>query len=234
MAKVIAIVGYGPGVSNAVADQFGEAGFAVALIARSGERTKAGVSALKAKGVTAAAYQANAGDAAEIRAVMRKVHDDLGPITAILWNAFGGREAGDILVTDPKVVAGVYDVAIVGLLSAVQEALPDLKAAGDGAVLITNGAMSDLNPAIDQWAVGYGATGVALANGAKAKLVGLLSARLKSEGVFVGEVTIAGAIKGTPTGDAESIEAAEVAGKFWDMYRTRSEMRMRVTDPRRG
>jgi NADP-dependent 3-hydroxy acid dehydrogenase YdfG len=232
MAKAIAVVGFGPGVSSAVADRFGEAGFAVGLVARTEERTMAGVDALKARGVTAAAYQANAGDPVEIRAAIRKIHDELGPVSVILWNAFGGREAGDIVVTDPVFIARVFDIAVVGLLSAVQEALPDLKAAGDGAVLVTNGAMADLSPRVDQWAVDVGATGVALANAAKAKLVGLLSARLKSEGVFVGEVAIAGAIKGTPTGDENSIEAAEVAGQFWDLYQARNEIRARVTDPR--
>ena len=78
-----------------------------------------------------------------------------------------------------------------------QEALPDLKAAGDGAVLVTNGAFGEINPMIDNIVIAMGVTGVALANAAKAKLVGLLSARLKDDGVYVGEVTIAGVVKGT-------------------------------------
>ena len=48
---------------------------------------------------------------------------------------------------------------------------------------------------IDSIVIAMGVSGVALANAAKAKLVGLLSARLAAEGVDVGEVTIAGIVK---------------------------------------
>ena len=54
-----------------------------------------------------------------------------------------------------------------------------------------------LNPQIDEYAVTGKSMGVALANAAKHKLVGLLVVRLKSENVYVGEVMIAGSIKGT-------------------------------------
>jgi hypothetical protein len=43
---------------------------------------------------------------------------------------------------------------------------------------------------------------------------------------------IAGAIKGTPTGDDNSIESATVANMFWDLYQMRGEIRGRITDPR--
>ena len=73
------------------------------------------------------------------------------------------------------------------------------------------------------------AMGVALANAAKAKLVGLLSAKLKSDGVYVGEVTIAGAIKGTPTDTgAGAIEGSSVAEAFWKLYQARGDVRARV------
>ena len=61
---------------------------------------------------------------------------------------------------------------------------------------------------------------------AKAKLVGLLAQRLKGNGIYVGEVTIARAIKGTPT---ENVKGATVADKFWELYRARDEVRARVS-----
>jgi NADP-dependent 3-hydroxy acid dehydrogenase YdfG len=48
MAKTIVVVGFGPGISTAVAEKFGSSGFAVALVARNEERLAAGVKALKA------------------------------------------------------------------------------------------------------------------------------------------------------------------------------------------
>src|SRR6202041_1530930 len=66
MGKTILVVGFGPGISSAVAEKFGSAGFSVALVARNQERLAAGVSALKAQGVDAAAFLADAGDPAAI------------------------------------------------------------------------------------------------------------------------------------------------------------------------
>jgi NAD(P)-dependent dehydrogenase (short-subunit alcohol dehydrogenase family) len=230
MSKTIFVVGYGPGVSTSVAERFGAEGFSVALAARSEAKLAAGVEALKAKGIAADAFPADAGDPASIRGAIAKARAALGPIGVIHWNAYGGRGLGDPLAVDPATLPRVFDVAIVGLLSAVQEALSDLKAAGDGAVLVTNGAFGELNPMIDNIALTLGETGVALGNAAKAKLVGLLSARLKGEGVYVGEVTIAGLVKGTgpDSPGMPTIEGAAIADAFWRLYKARSETRARI------
>jgi NADP-dependent 3-hydroxy acid dehydrogenase YdfG len=230
MAKTIVVIGYGPGISTAVAERFGAEGFAVALVARSGERLAAGVEALKGNGVAAAAIRADAGDPASVRAAIGSARAALGPITVVHWNAYGGGEAGDLLTADPTAVRGVFDVAIVGLLAAVQEALPDLKAANDGAVLVTNGAFGEVNPQIDAMATGMKVMGVGLANAAKHKLVGLLAERLKGEGVYVGEVMVAGAVKGTAFADGRGgIDPAAIANQFWDLYQARGEVRARIS-----
>jgi NADP-dependent 3-hydroxy acid dehydrogenase YdfG len=230
MSKTIVVVGFGPGISTAVAERFGAAGFSVALVARSHERLVAGVAALQKKGIAAGAFPADAADPGAIAAAIAEARAQLGPITIIHWNAFGGVETGDLLVADPAAVGGVFDVAVVGLLAAVQQALPDLKAARDGAVLVTNGAFGDMAPAMDQLAIALKGMGVALGNAAKAKLVGLLAQALKGEGVYVGEVTVAGAVKGTAwsSGD-EGIDAATIASKFWDLYQARDAVRARVS-----
>jgi NADP-dependent 3-hydroxy acid dehydrogenase YdfG len=230
MSKTIVVVGYGPGVSNAAAEKFGAEGFSVALVARNADRLKAGVAALEAKGVAAAAVAADASDPAAIAAAIGKAREALGPITAIHWNAYGGGEAGDLLIATPAAMRAAFDVAIVGLLAAVQAALPDLKAAGDGAVLVTNGAFGELNPQVDAVAVNLKSMGLAVANAAKHKLVGLLAARLKADGVYVGEVMIAGAVKGTGfDSGGPAIDPARIAGEFWRLYQGRGETYARVS-----
>lgn len=229
MAKSIVIVRFGPGISTAVAEKFGAEGFSVGLVARSQERLDAGVRALKAKGVTAAAFAADAADPASIRAAIGKAHAEIGPITVVHWNAYGGAEAGDLLDTDPAAVGRVFDVAVVGLLAAIQEAFPDLRSA-KGAVLVTNGAFGEDTPMMDTIAVNLKTMGVALANAAKRKLVGLLAQRLAADGVYVGEVTVAGAIKGTAwDSGGQGIEGAAVAEKFWGLYQARGDVRARIT-----
>ena len=230
MPKTIVVVGYGPGVSNAVAEKFGAEGFAVALVARNAERLAAGVEALKAKGVAAAAVPADASDPDAIAAAIAEARTALGPITAIHWNAYGAGDAGDLLAATPAATRAAFDVAIVGLLAAVQAAAPDLKAAGDGAVLVTNGAFGELSPQIDAVAVNLKLMDLAMANAAKHKLVGLLSERLKADGVYVGEVMIAGAVKGTAYADGRpGIDPARIATEFWRLYQGRGETYARVS-----
>src|SRR4029077_12846769 len=142
------IVGFGPGTATAVAEKFGGEGFSVALIGRNVERLNAGASALKAKGVTASAVPADAADPASIRAAVRTVRSQLGPITILHWNAYGGVEAGDLLTADQASLHKVFDVAVFGLLAATDEALPDLKQSGEGALLISNGAFGEVSPEI--------------------------------------------------------------------------------------
>jgi NAD(P)-dependent dehydrogenase (short-subunit alcohol dehydrogenase family) len=230
MGKTIVVVGYGPGVSAAMAEKFGAEGFCVALVARTEATLAAGVEGLKARGITAAAFPADAGDPAAIRNAIVRARATLGPIGVIHWNAYSGRGFGDLLAVDPARLPGLFDVALVGLLSAVQEALADLKAAGDGAVLVTNGAFGELNPMIDAIVLALGEVGVSLGNAAKAKLVGLLSARLKSEGVYVGEVTIAGVVRGTgpESPGIPTLEPAAIADAFWRLYKARDEIRVRM------
>jgi NAD(P)-dependent dehydrogenase (short-subunit alcohol dehydrogenase family) len=229
MSKTIVVVGFGPGISTAVAEKFGVEGFSVALVARNEKRLAAGVVALQAKGITAAAFAADAADPAALRAALGKARAALGSIGVIHWNAYGGAEVKDLMDTDPAVVGGVFDVAVVGLLAAVQEALPDLKSTGAGAVLVTNGAFGYATPAMDALALNLKTMGVGLANAAKHKLVGLLAERLKGEGVYVGEVMVAGGVKGTPFGGEAGIEASAIAGKFWELYQGRGEVRARVS-----
>ncbi len=73
--------------------------------------------------------------------------------------------------------------------------------------------------------------GLALANAAKHKLVGLLAAKLKADGVYVGEVMIAGSIKGTPwaTNNPNAIEQSLVGETFFTLYSQRTETYARLS-----
>jgi short-subunit dehydrogenase len=230
MAKTILVVGYGPGISHAVAEKYGVEGFSVALVARNEGRLAAGVESLRKRGVMAAAFPADAADPTEMRAVVEKARAALGPVAVVLWTAYGGSEVSDLLAADAAAVGGLFALGVVGLLATVRAALPDLQQT-KGAVLVANGAFGEVNPAIDGYAVNVGAMGLALGNAAKHKLVGLLSERLKSDGVYVGEVMVAGTVKGTPwdKGGGPVIEASTIANAFWKLHQARDEIRARIT-----
>jgi NADP-dependent 3-hydroxy acid dehydrogenase YdfG len=225
MTKTIVVCGYGPGISSAVAEKFGGEDFQVALVARRAEKLEAGVAALKAKGVRAAAFPANLADPEAVHAVIGKVRAALGPITVLQWTAYDWG-ARDLLAADPAEVRGVLDIAVTSLLAAVNAALPDLRQTKEGAVLVTNGGLGLFDPSMDA-AGAASAMGLSVANSAKHKLVGLLARKLTD--VYVGEVMVFGLVKGTAYDEGgATIEPAAVAQKFWDIYRARADVYARV------
>jgi short-subunit dehydrogenase len=228
MSKVIIVAGYGPGISKAVAQKFGAEGFVVALVARNAEKLAAGVKALEESGVKAAAFPGDLADPAGAREVVKKVRAALGPITVLLWTAYGGG-AGDLTTADSAAIRGVLDIGITAFLAAVQEALPDLRKQSDGAVLVTNGGLGYFDPKQDAMGVQWNAMGLSVANAAKHKLVGLLAAKLAPDKVYVGEVMVLGSVKGSAFDSGQAtIEAATVAAKFWDIYRARGAVTAEV------
>lgn len=224
--KTILVCGYGPGISNAVAEQFGKEGFSVALVARNVDRLTQGVKALEAKGIKAAAFPTDLGDVAAIARLVDEVRGALGPITVLHWNAFTGA-GGDLLTCDLAEVGVALGVPVTSLLAAVRAALPDLrKQKDDGpAILVTNGGLGYAIPQVDAAAVQWNAMGLAVGNAAKMRLVSLLSQKLKPEGIYVGQVVVFQTVKGTAWDDGKAtLEPSVVSEKFLELYRARSEV----------
>jgi NAD(P)-dependent dehydrogenase (short-subunit alcohol dehydrogenase family) len=227
MAKTIIVAGYGPGISTAVAEKFGAEGFQVAIVGRSADKLAAGVKALEAKGVKAAAFPADLSDPAAVRGMVEKVRGALGPISVLEWTAFTpGSLAGDLLTATPEEIRSLFDVSVVGLLAAVQALLPDLKSE-KGAILVTNGGAGFVDPAMDAMLTQWGMMGLGVANAAKHKLVGILANKLEADGIFVTEIMISGVIKGTSfdQGKMPAIDGSTVAAKYWELYTARKGLR---------
>jgi NADP-dependent 3-hydroxy acid dehydrogenase YdfG len=230
MSKTIVICGYGPGISDGVARKFGAEGFAVALVARNADKLEAAAKSLGEAGITAKAFPCDLADGAAVSAMIGEVRGALGPVTAIHYNAYAGV-AGDLLTAKLDDVRKVYDVGVTGLIAAIQEALPDMKAqSGAGAVLITGGGFAFYDKKVDEMIVQYGAMGLGLAKAAQHKLAGLLHQRLAKEGVYCGEVVVLGMVKGTAfdTGQA-TLTPEAIAEKFWGLYRDRKEATAQIT-----
>jgi NAD(P)-dependent dehydrogenase (short-subunit alcohol dehydrogenase family) len=229
MARTILVAGYGPGISTAVAEKFGAEGFQVAIVGRNAEKLAAGAKALDAKGVKAAPFVADLGKPAAVREVVAKVHAALGPISVIEWTAYTpGNVAGDLLTASAEDISSLFDIAIHGLLAAVNAALPDLKAE-KGALLVSNGSAGFIDDEMDALCVSYGLMGLGIGCAAKHKLVGLLSKKLAPEGIYVGEITVAGVVKGTfDSGDDSAIDPKIIAAKFWELHNARKDVRATI------
>lgn len=228
---VLVVVGYGPGISHATAERFAGEGYSLALVARSADRLADGVCRLKIAGVNATAYPCDASDPAQIRSTIAKIREDLGTVSAVLWTAFRNGDVTNVLSAPPEHVERVFDIGITGLLTCVQETLHDLKAAPSAAILIANGALGEHTSQADTFSKLLDNDGVALENAAKSKLAGILAERLRAFDIYVGEVTIAGSVKGTPTATPTAIEPTEIAETFWRLFQVRDTTRVRIAEP---
>lgn len=228
MAGTIVVCGYGTGISEAVARRFGREGYAVALVARSAEKVEAGAAALREAGVKARGFACDLGDPEAVRRLIRDAGAALGPVAVIHWNAYSSR-AGDLLSASAADLRSAFDVGVVGLVAALQEALPAMKGQPDAAVLITGGGFSAYDPRVDAMTVQYRAMGLGLAKAAQHKLSGLLHERLKGEGVYVGEVVVMGSVKGTAFDGGQATLAPDtVAERFWTLHRERREVSVAI------
>jgi NAD(P)-dependent dehydrogenase (short-subunit alcohol dehydrogenase family) len=223
MSKTIIVAGYGPGISSAVAERFGREGFQVALVARNQSKLDAAVSALAEKGIKAKAFVTDLQDPSKARAMVAKVRDTMGDVTALHWNAYGST-AGDLLTADDAAIRAALDIGVTSLLATVQAALPYLTASKESAVLITNGGLAFPDPKIDAMAVQWGSMGLAMVNAAKHKLVGLLAEKLKGQ-VYVGEVIVLGIVKGTAFDRGQGgLDPKTIGARFWDLYAARKDV----------
>lgn len=228
MKQTIVVCGHGPGISDAVARRFGREGWNVAIVARNAERLGQAAAALSKTGITAQAFPCDLGDAGAVKSMLKSVASALGPIAAVHYNAYGGG-SGDLLELSPEDLRRAMDINACGLLAAVQEALPSLKAA-KGAVLVTGGGFAYYDPQVDAMANTFGAAGLALGKAAQHKLTGLLAARLQKEGVYVGEVVVMGSVKGTAFDAGQAtLEAGDIAEKFWQLYEKRDAVSVDIS-----
>jgi len=220
MAETIVVCGHGPGISDAVARRFGKAGHPVAIVARNKERLTAAAKALSDAGIKAQGFACDLGDPEAVKKMIAEARGALGPIGVLHWNVYTPG-AGDLKTASTSELSTVINVAVHGLVAAVQASLADLKEK-KGAVLVTGGGFAFYDPAVDAAATQWHAQGLAIAKAAQHKTVGLLSKSLESEGVYVGEVVVTGLVKGTAFDSGHAtLDANDIAEKFWSIYSAR-------------
>jgi NAD(P)-dependent dehydrogenase (short-subunit alcohol dehydrogenase family) len=185
---------------------------------------------LKARGIEASAYVSDASEPPKVRSTIEAIRNDLGSVSAVLWTAFRSGSVTNVLLAKPEDIERAFDIGIRGLLTCVQEVLEDLKSNPGAAILVANGALGEHTSQADEFSTFLEADGVALENAAKSKLVGILAERLREFDIYVGEVTIAGSIKGTATSTQTGIAPTEIAETFWCLAQARDTTRARIVE----
>jgi NAD(P)-dependent dehydrogenase (short-subunit alcohol dehydrogenase family) len=182
MARPVCVVtGVGPGTGVALARRFATGGYAVAMMARSADAL-----AEFARGTPGThAFPADVGDPASVTAAMARVRDELGAPTVLVHNA-GNAVFGSVLDVTEAAFEAAWRVNTLGLFLTARAVLPDMVAAGKGAILVTGATAA--------WRGGAAFAAFASAKAAQRVLAQSMARSLGPRGVHVAYVVIDGVI----------------------------------------
>ncbi len=141
MDKVMIVTGGGRGVGRAIASALADAGFAVAVVARSEPELAETRDALTARGGRALALPCDVRDAAAVAEAVAAVTDGLGPVTALVNNAGTGLALGPLWEIDPEEWWTDIHTSLGGAFNACRAVLPGMIARGRGRIInVASGA----------------------------------------------------------------------------------------------
>jgi NADP-dependent 3-hydroxy acid dehydrogenase YdfG len=228
MTETIAVIGAGPGLGRSVARRFGQEGFRVALVARTGERLEAFASELKADGIEAAAFPADIADRSALPSLISAINSRFGPIDVLQYAPAGpdwmARQT-DVRDCDAQSFEFPLDLLLRTPTELVRQVLPGMLARDHGAVLFGL-------PATAARAYPQLANAGAAAAAARAYLE-CLNVSLAGTGVYAGLLLVGGMVGDSDSARAatekwgaqalpDPLDPADLAAALWNLYQDRS------------
>ena len=134
--KAAIIGGVGPGTGAALARAFANEGYAVGLLSRHSESTRAVAEELGAAGKRVLAVQADVTDRRSVQAAVGQIRQSFGAITALAHNASGYGRA-DFLKMDPEQIRQSFEANVMGAVHLAQAVIPDMLQTGQGFISLT-------------------------------------------------------------------------------------------------
>jgi NADP-dependent 3-hydroxy acid dehydrogenase YdfG len=199
--KLIVVVGAGPGVGASVARRFGNAGYDVALIARSGDALERLGAELQERGVTAGWTPVDITDAEGLGAAIERFGRHSGRIDVLHFNPSHFRQRDPLHLSAADLLADVH-VGAAALLTAVQAARP---AMSSGARVTATGSVAADRP----W---HEACSLGVQKAALRNLVLSLDKTLAPDGIRAMSLTVKGTLApGTPFAPERVAEAIYAA-----------------------
>jgi NADP-dependent 3-hydroxy acid dehydrogenase YdfG len=155
---VLALVGAGPGIGEAVARRFAAGNFTVALLARTEDKLKTMATEIdRDHGAgTAHYYLTDVSNEASVLASFKHIKEELGSIHVLVYNAGARRVNGRfILETSSEEFESFTKINLFGAFWSTKAVLPDMLSAGKGTILFT-GATGALrgNPGLSSFSPG--------------------------------------------------------------------------------
>jgi short-subunit dehydrogenase len=197
------LIGAGPGVGASVIRRFGREGFRSTLIARSHGLEQLAAE-LRNDGLGIETVSADIADLDAYRATLDQIFGAPGAPGVVVYNA-ALPDPGEILDTSVERLRTAYDVDVIGAVIAAQVAVPVLRSAGAGTLLVTSGGFADHPvPALATLSMGKAALRSAAT---------LVAAGVRQNGIHAATITIAGSVaRGT------AFDPDNIAELFWTAH----------------
>jgi NAD(P)-dependent dehydrogenase (short-subunit alcohol dehydrogenase family) len=154
--RVAVVTGGNRGLGRAFAHALGEAGAAVAVVARDDSASARVLDELAGKGITAAAFTADVTDRAALAEVAERITQELGPVDVLVNNAGTCIHRPALDVTEAQ-WREVIDVNLTGVWNCCQIFGAGMVARGGG-VIVNVGSMSGEIVNRPQWQPAYNAS----------------------------------------------------------------------------
>ena len=180
-SPVCVITGVGPGNGASFSRRFSDAGYRVAMLARSSDRLRE----LEAAIPNSKGYAVDVADTESVAEGFARIRAELGPAAVLVHNAGSGM-FGDFLATTGEMLEHAWRVNTLGLFLCAQAVVPDMIKAADGAIIVT-GATASLRG-------GANFAGFASAKAAQRSLAQSMARSLWPRGIHVALVIVDGVI----------------------------------------
>ena len=158
--KVAVVTGGNRGLGRAFAHALGEAGAAVAVLARDRDASAQVLAELQAKGIAARSYEGDVASRASVRAAAEGIWSDFGTVDVLVNNAGTCIHRPALEVTQEE-WASVLDVNLTGVWNGCQVFGERMVEAGGG-VIVNIGSMSGDIVNRPQWQPAYNASKAAV------------------------------------------------------------------------
>lgn len=174
--RVALITGSSRGVGRAIAHVLAARGAAVAINYRRDEIAAAEVvTEVTENGGVARAYRAAMEDDAAVTAMVHAARDDLGPLSIVVSNAGTASRGRAVAQTSLSEFQSLMQVHAFGPIGLLQAALPDLRSAGRGDIVMISSTIAVATPA--------GAAPYSMAKAAMESCVMTLAREERSHGI---------------------------------------------------
>lgn len=205
--KTIVVVGAGQGLGNHVAKQFGKEGFRVILMARNEQALKGYEQEFAAEGIEVYTHTVDAASPETLTEALHWVKSTFGTPEVLVYNVgiTTPDEPGKI---DCEEMMRRYQVDVASAYHCISQVVDEEFGQKKGTILVTGGGLA-LYPSMAYLPL-------SLDKAALRAMVYALHEALKPRNIFVGTVTVCGAIGGDGF-----FAPSRIAESYWKMYNER-------------